>query len=367
MKRSVLLTCWLSAAALLLAVSCASSPGAAGTHQPASSGTAAIPKLYLPTITQESVITSGESAYQDFFGKAVPGPVIPGLAQQGVPQGLAASESGDTLYISAYFDGGAPSALYVLDGASSRLSKTLWLAEPDGAPLFGHVGGVAASRSHLWVASEGGVYQYDLRAVEEARDGELLRSVRFIRTATDASFATYSDGVLWIGEFAYFGPGGPEEYRTPPSHFFSAPDGSLHHALVAGYRLDPATDSLRGAAERADLLLSIPDLVQGIAFSAGKVCLSRSYGRKNDSRIECYADPTGGTPTEHASAEGLRGVPLWFLSDRIRGASMIAPPMTEGLAFYRGALALLFESAALRYRFTGSFPIDRIYLVKPSM
>lgn len=363
----------------------AASRAAAGAGSSGRGAPALLPPLYRPTITQESVLTPSTplTAYRPFLAESERGPLIPGLAEQAVPQGLSYAPALDSFAVSAYFDGGAQSALFFVNARTGELTKTFWLAGPDGVALFGHVGGVAVSRRHLWVASEKNLYEYDIGAARSAGDGSVLAARRVIRTFSDASFAAYADGVLWVGEFAYYGPSAPAAYATPDSHHLTAPGGTLHHALVAGYRLDPTTDGiadpshpagslLAGGYARPDLLISIPDRVQGMAVAGGRIFFSLSYGRTNESTIEEYSNPLEGPPAGSLSASVLGespgrqdkgAVPLWFLSRENRVGLIVAPPMAEGIAPVAGRLAVLFESAALRYRFTGSYPLDRLYLL----
>ncbi|HUX19798.1 MAG TPA: hypothetical protein VMW69_01075 [Spirochaetia bacterium] len=335
--------------------SCMSSP-----HLASASASAAGTAGARPIIVQSRLqLASPETlpAFAGFYRVAAEGPVIPGLLQGAVPQGLAFDPHDNLILISAYFDVSLPSVLMALNGTTGKLAKTVWLAGTDGTPLDGHVGGLAISPSFLWVASDIGVYRYKLTDFDAAADGAALLSDGLFSTDVVASFATYSDGVLWVGEFAYYGLGGGD-YQTETSHHLSAPDGSAHHALVAGYRIDTPSAAIHG--EVPDYLVSIPDRVQGIAFFDSDLYLSLSYGRRNESTLEAYRNPLESPPAlEFASRSGKR-IPLWFLDSGNRVSSTAAPPMMEGIAPVSDRLLILFESGAEKYRSTGTWPIDHM-------
>ncbi len=260
------------------------------------------------------------------------------------------------MVISAYFDNGLPSVVMVMDGATGTLSKSVWLEAQTGDPLYGHVGGLAISASHLWVASDQGVYRYGLDALVSAGNGDFITAQKFDPTSVVASSASYSGGVLWIAEFAYYGPGGGR-YDTDVSHHLFAPDGSAHHAYAAGYRLDRRTDTLVRDGLHPDFLISIPDRVQGLLFTDNRLVLSLSYGRRNDSTLAFYSNPMKRPPDRAADSVPLRILTSGELTD-----SITMPPMAEGIARDGNRVAVLFESGAAKYRYTGSWPLDRLYL-----
>jgi len=319
-------------------------------------------ELY-PLITQtgprlQSPANAAE--FSEFFSRATEGPLVPGLLEGAVPQGLAYAREGNLLLVSAYFDGSTPSALMAVDRESGKLAKTIWLATDEGIPLHGHVGGVASGPKTIWIASDLGVYRYALSDYASAQSGTLLSAKAFFPTAVVASSATYADGVMWIGEFAYYGPGGGR-YQTDTSHHLSAPDGELHHALMAGYAVDQQTGELE--LSKPEYLLSIPDRVQGMAFVDSGVYLSISYGRRNDSILEEHRNPLDEPPAGRLGSGALAGTPYWFLDSTNRTISLPAPPMMEGLAVSGRRLLLLFESGAERYRYTGRASVDRLYSI----
>ncbi len=296
--------------------------------------------------------------FQAFFHTFSAGPVIPGLVEGAVPQGVGYDARQNRILISAYFDGPVPSAVFSLDRATGTLRKTVWLATENHRPLHGHVGGIAVGKRTLWVASDEGVYAYALDRFDASADGDLLSADSFSRTSVVASSATFHNGVLWIGEFAYYGPGGGA-YHTGETHHLTAPDGSEHHALLAGYRVRSGDGALESPVP--DLVISIPDRVQGSTFSGDHIFLSVSYGRRNRSELLAYRNPLSGAPAGTVGFNGGTSVPLWFLDRGELVSRLTAPPMMEGITAVDDRLMVLFESGAEKYRYTGLSSVSRLF------
>src|SRR5690606_8243479 len=106
-------------------------------------------------ITQEErSIVEKDPAYQGLWDISEDGPVIPGLAQDLVPQGMTYYKKKDWLLTVNYLDGGRPGTLTVVDATTEELVKSVLLYNQDGTPYTGHAGGLTISKDHIWVASE---------------------------------------------------------------------------------------------------------------------------------------------------------------------------------------------------------------------
>ncbi|MEK6249272.1 MAG: hypothetical protein N2C12_13905, partial [Planctomycetales bacterium] len=132
------------------------------------------------TLESRPTIELKQSEPRSLEGLALPephklGPVIPGLREGAVPQGLAYWKQIDAYLLSHYFDGGRPSCLTVIDRESGKLLGTYALKEDDDRWHSGHVGGVAVNADTVWVASEGKIYRYQTEDLNEKNiSGELV-------------------------------------------------------------------------------------------------------------------------------------------------------------------------------------------------
>ncbi len=292
------------------------------------------------------------------------GPLIPGLYEGAVPQGMAYDSEKEIMFISNYMFNGKPSSLSVLSMKTGNFTKVLWLYNPDGTPHTGHVGGLAASRTHLWVASGKGVYRISLSSLYTAQNGDHIKMASFTPTAAKGSFASYASGILWVGEFT----SKDGLYTTPDSHHLKTPSGRINHAWMAGYLLDKNTDLIQskksaGGKVYPDYIISIPDDVQGAAFSKGILILSLSYGRRNKSRLVSFKNPLKSSTKDRFKLPDGTEIPLAVLDSRQRIHTLTAPPMTEGISVYKDSLAVVFESGSDKYRSTALFPQGRIQLL----
>lgn len=70
------------------------------------------------------------------------GPVILGLRQQAIPQGIVCVKDSQRIIISHYFEN-APSCLTVLNSSTGKMISHISLKETTGKSHRGHVGGIA--------------------------------------------------------------------------------------------------------------------------------------------------------------------------------------------------------------------------------
>jgi hypothetical protein len=330
--------------------------------------------------TQERVAPDFPASpeYAAFLAAGVPDAVIPGLTQDFVPQGLAFDSARNWILVTGYRADGRPSMLFVIDAETRRMSGKAVFELPDGALYSGHAGGIAILGNDAYISSETRVYRFSMAGLGKAIasagvpgvEPGVVRFIDFMTTPTRASFCSAAAGVLWVGDFEY-----GAAYPTGDFRHMKARDGSDHRAWIAGYTLEPgATLAGRPVDSRGfaipDSILSVGDRIQGMAVvPGGTIILSRSFGRNNPSSLLVYVDPTSGAP--HARV-GLGGadVPLWFLDGLQKRKTMMAPPMSEGLAEAGGRVLVLFESGAAVYRSAAGrapYPIDRIWTLDPAL
>lgn len=303
--------------------------------------------------------------YSDFYKVSTEAAAIPGLENGLVPQGFSYIPDKDWYVISNYYEDGSPSVLTVVEAATGKYVKTLALSNTDGTPFTGHVGGVAVSRQNVWIASEKYMRRLPVSQIVEAADNSTIAFSDQFQTPSDASFAFYSNGVLWSGEFYQ-----KRDYPTDETHHLKVAGGT-NYAAASGYILDEAADILpegkktgADAVVTPDYYLSLPDRIQGLAvLSNGQLALSQSYGRNNDSTIYYYKNVLLENSTGTMNLTGT-DAPVWILDKNSLLSSLQAPPMTEGIVQRDdGFLTILFESGAQKYS-DGKYPLKTLFKTK---
>lgn len=304
--------------------------------------------------------------YQTLWDISKDGPIIPGLEQDLVPQGLGYYKKKNWLFTINYLDDRRPGTLCVIDATTEQLVKSIVLYNQDGTPYTGHAGGVTVSMDHVWISSEQFLYTLDVSDIVAAQNNDQLTFTNQIPVPVEAAYDVYDDDkkVLWVGEFYE-----PSSYPTDPSHHLLNRAGEMQYAWMVGYKLKPDTDMLTkeqwdpASNEPAtpDYVFSTIGKVQGAIVQKKGISLVTSYGRANDSVLFRYEDPLKEQPNDHVTIGG-KDVPLWFLDGQNAKPiqSITAIPMKEGAVLVKSDLYVSFESGANKYRYTGTYPRDRM-------
>ena len=279
------------------------------------------------------------------------GPVIPGLQQGAVPQGLSYSKKYNLIFISYYFDKHIPSSVSVIDRSNNTTIGTFALKESANSFHYGHVGGLTVNDNFVWVSSNGKLHKYKISDITNSTLSRVLVPISATETETKASFVTYYQKVLFVGEFAY-----GSKYKTKNSHHIEDRDGVKHYAWVCGYNVNKERNGLK-------YILSIRQKVQGICITDKYIFLSISYGRRNRSIIAIYKNPLQEQPHRTVTLENGLKAPLWYLDGKNIIKEIDFPPMSEGITMIDDKLAVLSESGAEKYQKGGLGPLDRIILI----
>src|SRR6056297_2715995 len=289
--------------------------------------------------------------------------LIPALKEGFIPQGMAYIPEKDW-YVISYYQAKGPSILTFLDADTGHLVKGLEIFNEDGTEYTGHAGGVAISKSNLWISSGGFIRQIPLANIFSAADGDEIRIVDKYNAGTKASFMKHHKGILWVGEFFH-----ANNYLTDRSHYVKREDGYINHSWMVGLTLDENTDlpvNANGEEETPitpDFIISIPDIVQGAAFSEdSNICLSLSYGRTNDSRLLIFDAVLSKEPDMIVSVN-QQDTPLWVLKLKNQICEFKALPMSEGILIKDSLLYILYESAAKKYLMTTKYATDYVWKV----
>ncbi len=281
------------------------------------------------------------------------GPVIPGLQQGAVPQGIAFVPKNNVMLISHDF-GKAASCVSVIDVATGKMSSHVTLQDQTKQPHYGHVGGIVAVKDSLFVASDERVLHYNLTDFVTLNPRSPVSATASWKSETKASFCTTAPGLLLVGEFAY-----GLKYRTKPSHHLTDRMGVRKFAWVCGYDVNhPMADPT--------CVLSVRQRAQGMCVSGDRVYLSISYGRSKRSLIAVYRNPIGKDAHQRVEVIPGKEIPLWFLDGKNYIGEIDCPPMSEGIAMVGDQLAVVFESGADQYQLGGQGPVDRVLLLDVS-
>lgn len=293
--------------------------------------------------------------YSDFFKLARKGPIVPGLESGYIPQGVCVLDDKNSAAVSYYSDSGYPSIISLINLKSGKAEKSFRL-KADGEFCYEHAGGLAYDGKNLWVCAKSGLYRVSNAELESVRDGESLELKTFYNLGINTSFCNYSSGYLWAGEFYN------RDYKTDKSHKFGS-----NNALAYGFRIGGITESedvhIRiGTNNLAipDLILSLPDEVQGLTLSGNYFAASHSYGRKNSSTLAFYKARLSGESYAEFTVAGV-SVPVYYLGKPDKKITNI--PMSEGIDLYgKDEIIILYESGALKYSENGGKnPTDALY------
>ncbi len=319
--------------------------------------------------TLASVLAANDYAsYTDFLASSEKSFLIPALAEKMVPQGMDIWRERGWLMISGYFDDASTSdcsILVAVDMKTGAYVGEYYLTNTDGTPHTSHAGGVAITDKDIYIANGSTLYRIPLTEVLNAGQCGKIAIADSFKVPVRASFCNYSEGYLWVGDFQYGSSYPTERFRYMPNR-----DGKLYCAWTVGYKVDPTTENgisteAMAGAEYAtpDVIFSMTERIQGFAITEKTVALSQSYGRNNKSTIYLYENPMGTEAHKLVQLNG-KSIPLYFLDGKTPSKSVVAPPMSEGLAAMDGELYILFESGADKYaNGGGTDPTENVWIM----
>ena len=289
---------------------------------------------------------------------------IPGLLEGVIPQGLCYDSDTDSFIVSGYYeDGTHPSVIMIIDKKTKNLTDFHFLKNIDSSDFYGHAGGVACSESTLFLTSDGVCYTISLDNLSKQKNNTPITLEANFKLLTKGSFAAYNDGILWTGDFIE----SDKKELEKVSNVTTLENGETLYAYCEGYVLDgglPSVDRINSQKNGyiPDYMLAIPQQVQGMAFGyTGKVILTTSYGRKNNSEIYVYDDPLSADRVGTYTVDSNE-IDLYACSSEILTKKIIAPPMVEGATQTTDNVYIIFESGAAKYRnHGGKYPTDTAY------
>ena len=350
-----------AALSLLLAAALVGCGGQAASSQAVSSAPTPTPNpipagMHMSqTGSVEEETYLNDSDYKDFLSAAEKSWVIPGLAEDMVPQGIGYGEATGRVYVSAYSPSDEPSVLMAVD-ETGPLQAEYHLQNSDGSAFDGHVGGVAVSDTTLYLSAKTiAKTHYYIAAIPlsdlQEQGCQDVRIETLIPVPISPSQLSYSDGILGVGNFYH----PSSDYNLSAGMEFTTPsaDGD-YGCYLLGYRLGEEESTRLTPAQGQDFavpdyVLAAPNKIQGMQVTNGRVVLSQSYGRRVDSALLVYDLDLDADPDTTVPVDGTQ-VPCWVLDSARQTARMTAMPMTEGLTLTPdGRVYVLFESGAEHY------------------
>ncbi len=320
-------------------------------------------------ITQSSVIItdriSENNNYSTFLKNFTASHLVPGLLEGVIPQGICYDETTGYLLITGYYEDKAyPSVIMVINEADGKFINAYPLKTIEGKDYYGHVGGIASSKNTVYVVSEGECYTFPADELLKTVNPGYIRFQSHFKLNTKGSFACLSNETLWVGDFIE----SDDKVLKNAENITTLESGETFYAYCEGYVLIdglPNADKTNSTSTGyiPDYILAIPQQVQGMAFTkTGKIIFSTSYGRKNDSKLYIFNDMLS-EETQETKTIDKKEVAFYACSNKYLSTEIIAPPMSEGLAFSPKGIYVMFESGAEKYRCGGGkYPTEKLYL-----
>ena len=281
-----------------------------------------------------------------------PNYLVPGQAEDMIPQGLTYLPEKDWILISSYDKSEKnPSVIFALDRETGNFTAQFNLYTADGEPWKCHAGGISVSEHSLYVTSDCGVAYFPLSDLDvekgTVKDIAYKETINFGQLGkTYSAYISISDGILWAGNFYSNSSLSPTlaEWGLIGEDWVWKPNDEFYNAIL-GYELSGGSSeeewaTLKAIKDNASYVINVDntlDCIQGISFRKAdgdtyKMYLSRTTGGSLGAAIS--------VATVNISENVIRVTESEFsLNENLPGA--------EGIVFVGDELYILYESGAL--------------------
>ncbi len=278
--------------------------------------------------------------------------LVPGQAEDMIPQGLTYLPEKDWLLVSSYDKSEEnASVVFALDRKTGDFAAQFNLYTPDGEPWKCHAGGIAVSEYNLYVTSDCGVAYFPLTDLDvecgAVTDIAYKEALNFGQLGeTYSAYISVSDGILWAGNFYSNSPLSPTLAKMGfiGADWVWKPNDEYFNAIL-GYELSGKSSEKEWAAlekikDNASYVVNVEndmDCIQGISFKkldddTYRMYLSRTTdGSLGASVSVATVDLSKDVATVEKSEFGFY--------DNLPGA--------EGIVFIGDDLYILYEAGAL--------------------
>lgn len=316
-------------------------------------------------ISQKNVVLESNTElfeeYAEFFEEFSADFTLPGLYEGLIPQSICYEENHKVFIIGGYYeDAVLPSVLISVNASDGKFVSYHQIKNIDGSFYYGHAGGLACSEEYLFVTSESECRVLSLSTYFSAKSAKPVKFESNFKLNTKGSFAGYSDGVLWTGDFVE----SSDKAKKSVENITTLKSGETFYAYCEGYILEdglPSVSKINSSSDGyiPDYMLAVPEQVQGITFTkSGKTVFTTSYGRRKNSYVYVFKDVLNSERVGTFNCDGNE-IDLLACGSDLLDRKITAPPMAEGITTADGNVYLIFESGAAKYRsHRGKYPLD---------
>ena len=269
---------------------------------------------------------------------------IPDIDKDYIPQGFCYIESLDMFAVTSYSNSDDNSIVSLVDAESGERIKTAKLCYADSSACKAHVGGVADIGDSLLISSGKSARRLKIADVLNAEDYGYVCFCGTLKTDMQASYISSYENYLFVGQFYSFTLDG--SYDTPEEQRLYAPGCKRNYAMCEEFDLTDMDKVFSDGSAVPLMVISMPNSVQGVAFDGETFVTSSSYTPRNPSKLRYYKL----NPSEMNFNMNGNDIPLYFLVERNAEKTVKIPPMSEGIDYYNGKVAGIFESGAPKFK-----------------
>ena len=193
------------------------------------------------------------------------------------------------------------------------------------------------------------IYTFDLSEAYNAKDGEYITAKAECDVHVGTAFINAVDDILYVGEYNHDG-NKTYDVKATTNRAWMPEDAK---AIMLSYNLN--SDGTIGSIPTK--AYSIPDDVQGMAFTPDGIAFSESYAI-NPAQIAIYQIATSSTSIIKIDGHDI---PYYVYNDGLLVKSIKVSPMVEGIIYSNNVLYTLNESSAHNYLFGLLFRGSYVY------
>ncbi len=269
---------------------------------------------------------------------------IPDLDGGYVPQGFCYIDSIDAYAVSSYSGNGSNSIISVVDAKTGNRIKTVKLCYEGGSKCDSHVGGIADIADSLIFSTGKSVRRIKINDIMSANDYSEVKACGKLETDMQSSYLCSYKNYLFVGQFYCYTSDG--KYDTPTEQRIYLNAMKRNYAMCEQFDLTDIDAVFKAGKADPEFMISMPNIVQGIAFDGDTFVTSTSYSQKCMSKIRYYKLKN----TKFKFNVHGKDVPLYILSEKGMKKDADIPPMAEGIDFSGGKVMGIFESGAKKFK-----------------